>query len=156
MQAFFVRDGMHPDRWLLGNYADLQSVPGSAIYVVNGLPTLTLNGPHCPYPDPVTQSIASRPMMKVDMAMVSQVTTPSSPDTPSDSHTDGATHSSTTGNAQDTDHEVPVVKVPRPPNAYILYRKDKHREIENEHPGIRNNEICESIPYRALTLTNHS
>ncbi|KAK0725630.1 high mobility group box domain-containing protein, partial [Lasiosphaeris hirsuta] len=32
-------------------------------------------------------------------------------------------------------------KVSRPPNAYILYRKDKHKELKESHGGIHNNEI---------------
>ncbi|MBE3042342.1 hypothetical protein IMZ48_07125 [Candidatus Bathyarchaeota archaeon] len=30
----------------------------------------------------------------------------------------------------------------RPPNAYILYRKDHHEEVKAANPGISNNEIC--------------
>lgn len=37
-------------------------------------------------------------------------------------------------------------KLPRPPNAYILYRKDRHEMVKNSRPGITNNQICES-PY---------
>lgn len=33
-------------------------------------------------------------------------------------------------------------KIPRPPNAYILYRKERHHLIEEANPGITNNEIC--------------
>jgi HMG (high mobility group) box. len=33
-------------------------------------------------------------------------------------------------------------KIPRPPNAYILYRRDKHNQVKAEHPGLHNNEIC--------------
>jgi hypothetical protein len=36
-------------------------------------------------------------------------------------------------------------KIPRPPNAYILYRKDNHLTIKRAHPGVTNNEICEYI-----------
>lgn len=35
-------------------------------------------------------------------------------------------------------------KIPRPPNAYILYRKDKHNEVKAENPHLHNNEICKS------------
>lgn len=37
-------------------------------------------------------------------------------------------------------------KIPRPPNAYILYRKDRHQEVKDANPGITNNEICECTP----------
>ena len=30
----------------------------------------------------------------------------------------------------------------RPPNAFILYRKDKHPELKKMYPEIHNNEIC--------------
>ncbi|KAL2015077.1 hypothetical protein VTK56DRAFT_6337 [Thermocarpiscus australiensis] len=37
---------------------------------------------------------------------------------------------------------VPVeVKIPRPPNAYILYRRDKHNKVKAENPNLHNNEI---------------
>ncbi|KAK3904984.1 mat a-1 [Staphylotrichum tortipilum] len=35
----------------------------------------------------------------------------------------------------------PEIKIPRPPNAYILYRKDKHNEVKAENPSLHNNEI---------------
>jgi hypothetical protein len=133
---------MHPDRWLLGNYEDLQSVPGSAIYILNGVPTLTLNGPDCPYPTPPAHGPSNQAIIHMNMAM-HQTNIPSSPETVSDSQTDGATHFSDTNNTQGNDVEVNTVKIPRPPNAYILYRKDKHPIILDTYPGIRNNEICE-------------
>jgi hypothetical protein len=37
-----------------------------------------------------------------------------------------------------------LAKIPRPPNAYILYRKDRHHNVKSAHPGIHNNEICKS------------
>ncbi|KAJ4290083.1 hypothetical protein N0V88_006589 [Collariella sp. IMI 366227] len=35
----------------------------------------------------------------------------------------------------------PQMKISRPPNAYILYRKDKHNEVKFQNPNIQNNEI---------------
>ncbi len=35
-----------------------------------------------------------------------------------------------------------AVKVPRPPNAYILYRKDHHKEMKQSNPKLSNNDIC--------------
>lgn len=35
------------------------------------------------------------------------------------------------------------IKIPRPPNAYILYRKERHHLVKAANPGITNNEICE-------------
>nr|AYN77762.1 mating-type protein MAT1-2-1 [Berkeleyomyces basicola] len=34
-----------------------------------------------------------------------------------------------------------AARIPRPPNAYIMYRKDRHREIRARFPDIDNNEI---------------
>lgn len=34
------------------------------------------------------------------------------------------------------------VKVPRPPNAYILYRKDHHKAVKQSNPKLSNNDIC--------------
>jgi len=33
-------------------------------------------------------------------------------------------------------------KVPRPPNAWILYRQHNHAAVKSAHPGIMNNDIC--------------
>ncbi|KZZ99689.1 mating type 2 HMG1/2 protein [Moelleriella libera RCEF 2490] len=33
-------------------------------------------------------------------------------------------------------------KIPRPPNAYILYRKERHSSVKEANPEITNNEIC--------------
>ena len=35
-----------------------------------------------------------------------------------------------------------TAKIPRPPNAYILYRKERHNSVKDANPGITNNEIC--------------
>lgn len=43
----------------------------------------------------------------------------------------------------------------RPPNAYILYRKDRHEEVKAANPGISNNEICK-FPILPPTLTNRN
>ncbi len=43
-----------------------------------------------------------------------------------------------------------LIKVPRPPNAYILYRKDKHKLVKDENPHLHNNEICKWLPSIAL------
>jgi hypothetical protein len=36
------------------------------------------------------------------------------------------------------------IKIRRPPNAYILYRKDTHNEVKAQNPNLHNNEICKS------------
>ena len=33
-------------------------------------------------------------------------------------------------------------KVPRPPNAFILYRKERHPILKAENPNYHNNDIC--------------
>jgi hypothetical protein len=35
-------------------------------------------------------------------------------------------------------------KIPRPPNAWILYRKHHHTAFVAAHPGLDNNQICKS------------
>jgi hypothetical protein len=50
-------------------------------------------------------------------------------------------------------HVTTVFRLRRPPNAYILYRKDKHGEVKAENPGLDNNEICMSnFPINRLEL----
>lgn len=36
------------------------------------------------------------------------------------------------------------IKVPRPPNAYILYRRDHHKAVKQSNPKLSNNDICRS------------
>lgn len=36
-------------------------------------------------------------------------------------------------------------KIRRPPNAYILYRTERHASVRDSNPGISNNEICMSF-----------
>lgn len=36
------------------------------------------------------------------------------------------------------------LKIPRPPNAFILYRQDFHPIIKAENPDFHNNDICRS------------
>ena len=38
---------------------------------------------------------------------------------------------------------VKAAKVPRPPNAFILYRQHHHPKLKEAHPNLSNNEICE-------------
>lgn len=45
-------------------------------------------------------------------------------------------------------------KIPRPPNAYILYRKERHTIVKEANPGITNNEICEFMLYQWHISTN--
>lgn len=50
------------------------------------------------------------------------------------------------------------VKIPRPPNAYILYRKDRHHAIKEQNPDLCNNDICTwiSLPPLLTSLTRLS
>jgi hypothetical protein len=34
-------------------------------------------------------------------------------------------------------------KIPRPPNAFILYRQHHHPKVKEAYPDLSNNEICE-------------
>nr|AIF79423.1 MAT 1.2.1 [Fusarium tucumaniae] len=43
------------------------------------------------------------------------------------------------------DAEPAPAKIPRPPNAYILYRKERHHIVKDLHPGITNNEISQIL-----------
>ncbi|KAG5984739.1 hypothetical protein E4U55_003383 [Claviceps digitariae] len=38
-----------------------------------------------------------------------------------------------------------TTKIPRPPNAYILYRKERHNTVKEANPGITNNEISQIL-----------
>jgi hypothetical protein len=42
-------------------------------------------------------------------------------------------------------------KIPRPPNAFILYRQHFHPFVKGENPSLQNNDICEFN----LTLISH-
>lgn len=44
-------------------------------------------------------------------------------------------------------------KIPRPPNAYILYRKDQQAALKAANPGIPNNDICKLL---LVVLVNDS
>ena len=35
-------------------------------------------------------------------------------------------------------------KVPRPPNAFIIYRQEWHPKVVKENPNLHNNDICKS------------
>jgi hypothetical protein len=49
-------------------------------------------------------------------------------------------------------------KIPRPANAFILYRKDKHVPTVAKHPDLHNNEICKSdaFLFALRVLTRYS
>jgi hypothetical protein len=49
-------------------------------------------------------------------------------------------------------------KVPRPPNAFIIYRKHHHASTVAAHPGAHNNQICKSTwrSYMFFELTSCS
>ncbi|EFE43237.1 mating type protein MAT1-2-1 [Trichophyton verrucosum HKI 0517] len=59
--------------------------------------------------------------------------------------------------SQDIICQVKAPKVPRPPNAFILYRQHHHPVIKAAHPEYHNNDICElatkyNLIYSLLTL----
>lgn len=36
----------------------------------------------------------------------------------------------------------PVARITRPPNSWIIYRADKHKEVQKDNPDASNNQIC--------------
>jgi hypothetical protein len=47
-----------------------------------------------------------------------------------------------------------ISKVPRPPNAFILYRQHHHPSVKAENPSMHNNDICKCSPtIRKKSLT---
>nr|WRK65006.1 putative mating-type 1-2-1 protein [Davidsoniella virescens] len=51
------------------------------------------------------------------------------------------------GTSQNKEDEVQP-KIPRPPNAYILYRKDRHQAVKTDFPNISNTEISKILGKR--------
>jgi HMG (high mobility group) box len=50
-----------------------------------------------------------------------------------------------------------VAKIPRPPNAFILYRRSHHPIVKQAHPEMHNNDICTNhllFPLRSETNTD--
>ena len=49
-------------------------------------------------------------------------------------------------------------KIPRPPNAFIIYRKTHHVKTVAQNPGLHNNKICKFSPFCPLVyyLTSSS
>lgn len=45
-------------------------------------------------------------------------------------------------------------KIPRPPNAFIIYRKAHHAATVAENPGLHNNDICKSILYHSILVNS--
>nr|AKE48510.1 MAT1-2-1 [Ustilaginoidea virens]AKE48513.1 MAT1-2-1 [Ustilaginoidea virens] len=48
-----------------------------------------------------------------------------------------------------------TTKIPRPPNAYILYRKERHNTVKEANPGITNNEIYMADRIKQALLEKH-
>lgn len=45
-------------------------------------------------------------------------------------------------------------KIPRPPNAFIIYRKSHHADTVAQNPGLHNNQICKFILYHPVLITS--
>lgn len=139
---------MHHDRWFLGPYDDLQHIPGSAIYYINDVPTLVVGEDEPPYPP--GQSVAAQMISDNDDLLINPFDATQIPTSVVAQHTissqvtDTAPMPGVGAPEHNTDVQVSVTKIPRPPNAYILYRRDKQSEVKRDNPGIKNNEICES------------
>jgi hypothetical protein len=65
-----------------------------------------------------------------------------SPVSVTDSATPSAEHDTEDEVMIDADATKAKKKVPRPPNAFIIYRKDWHSTVVAENPGLHNNAIC--------------
>lgn len=74
--------------------------------------------------------------------------------TGADLHLESSTHSSSLSKLSSVKMEPSTMhktkahsrkaKIPRPPNAFILYRKERHPILKSEHPDYHNNDICKS------------
>ena len=54
----------------------------------------------------------------------------------------------TSGKDKEELPEAKKEKVPRPPNAFILYRQHHHAAIKAMYPGLRNTKLCKYLPHR--------
>jgi hypothetical protein len=46
-------------------------------------------------------------------------------------------------------------RIPRPPNAWIIYRKEHHSIVLAQNPGIRNNDICKCYSRHPIFIAKH-
>ena len=93
-----------------------------------------------------TSSVAG--LARNQVSNVSQSSASTSVETPS---TTGTLASPQTASA--ADHKEPSKdKVPRPPNAFIIYRQEWHPKVVKEHPDWRNNDICK---FELMFLISH-
>jgi hypothetical protein len=127
----------------------LQHVPGSYISEFNGVPTLVVGTDEPVFPpgpeiyaqmisDNLDLLVSSLDGAQTYESAVAQSTSPVQ-------DSEGLLASTEDASQHSTDVQVNVTKIPRPPNAYILYRRDKQPDVKKANPGIKNNEICESL-----------
>ena len=62
-------------------------------------------------------------------------------ETPSTTTTIGSPQTSAAANSKDPAKD----KVPRPPNAFIIYRQEWHPKVVEENPDLHNNDICKHL-----------
>ena len=91
--------------------------------------------------------IQVQPLVKVagQIPILSQTVTAGLPTVQAASSPGTFSSSASTPQADVTSSSQPE-KIPRPPNAFILYRKFHHASILRKNPGIHNNRICKYIP----------
>lgn len=83
--------------------------------------------------------------MSVNLLANNLMATPVKHDSPvsvTDSATPSAEHDSEDEVMVDVAAAKAKKKVPRPPNAFIIYRKEWHPTVVAENPGLHNNAIC--------------
>jgi hypothetical protein len=83
--------------------------------------------------------------LSVNLLANNLMATPVKHDSPvsvTDSATPSAEHDTEDEVMIDADATKAKKKVPRPPNAFIIYRKDWHSTVVAENPGLHNNAIC--------------
>jgi hypothetical protein len=97
---------------------------GSVIYVASQIPILL------PSPDEITPPPTE--------------SSPTHSESPVVQHDKIAEESSPITSEDSVLVEAKKIKVPRPPNAFIIYRKHHHASTAAAHPGVHNNQICES------------
>ncbi len=86
------------------------------------------------------QVIDSLPLLQVAghlPVLIPQFAIPSAQASPATS-----THMPSAGGGNVAATATKPAKIPRPPNAFIIYRKAYHAEIVAKNPGLHNNQIC--------------
>nr|APB91653.1 putative mating type 1-2-1 protein [Knoxdaviesia capensis] len=134
LDSMIVQDGLNLDRFFLGPIADFssenrtfESLPGYYF------PILMPQYPTAMKKCEVINAEARSPSTSQELS-----DSPSS--TFSDSSKENQRLNAVPKNKKKT-RDIRKNHIPRPPNAYILYRQDRHQALKNKNPSISNNEI---------------